>query len=188
MSAQGSFPELTEAGTLGASPGVVTRPDGAKVAPGGDMSLEKTANNLAEVNDKDKDGKASLSTRDTGSSRGDKPVDTSRQTGDVQTYLFYIQSVGWWATIIFFLAILGFVFSVSFPSESERMPASPWRHAGVRNADRLGSARRSCLGSVVGRRQRNGAQRQTGILAWRLWRPGLYRDPVSVCRKLVSQR
>lgn len=42
----------------------------------------------------------------------------SRRTGDVQIYLYYVRSVGWWATILFTLAISGFVFSVSFPSTS----------------------------------------------------------------------
>ncbi|KAK4247619.1 ABC transporter [Corynascus novoguineensis] len=40
----------------------------------------------------------------------------SRRTGDVQIYLFYIKSVGWWATLIFVVAITGFAFSLSFPT------------------------------------------------------------------------
>jgi ATP-binding cassette, subfamily C (CFTR/MRP), member 1 len=48
----------------------------------------------------------------------DKDVDgMSRRTGDVQIYLYYVRSVGWWATILFVIAITGFVFSVSFPSK-----------------------------------------------------------------------
>ncbi|KAK0613977.1 ABC transporter [Immersiella caudata] len=47
----------------------------------------------------------------------DKDVDgMSRRTGDVQIYLYYVRSVGWWATILFVIAITGFVFSVSFPT------------------------------------------------------------------------
>lgn len=40
----------------------------------------------------------------------------SRRTGDVQIYLYYVRSVGWWATVLFVLAITGFVFCVSFPT------------------------------------------------------------------------
>jgi hypothetical protein len=46
--------------------------------------------------------------------------DTSRRTGDIQIYLYYVKSVGWWATIIFAIAIIGFVFCVSFPSKRHR--------------------------------------------------------------------
>ena len=42
----------------------------------------------------------------------------SRQTGDVQIYLYYVRSVGWWASLLFVVAIIGFVFSMSFPSKS----------------------------------------------------------------------
>ena len=41
----------------------------------------------------------------------------SRRTGDIQIYLYYVRSVGWWATVLFVIAITGFVFSVSFPSK-----------------------------------------------------------------------
>lgn len=47
----------------------------------------------------------------------DAEAESSRQTGDVQIYLYYVKSVGWLATIIFVVAIIGFVFCVSFPSE-----------------------------------------------------------------------
>ncbi|GAB1316857.1 hypothetical protein MFIFM68171_07067 [Madurella fahalii] len=47
----------------------------------------------------------------------DKDTDgMSRRTGDVQIYLYYVRSVGWWATLLFVIAITGFVFSVSFPT------------------------------------------------------------------------
>ncbi|KAM7200841.1 hypothetical protein V8F20_005083 [Naviculisporaceae sp. PSN 640] len=40
----------------------------------------------------------------------------SRQTGDVQIYLYYIRSVGWWASLLFVVAMVGFVFCMSFPN------------------------------------------------------------------------
>lgn len=50
-----------------------------------------------------------------------QPVDdlsgTGRQTGDVQTYMYYVRSVGWVAALIFILSITGFVFSITFPSK-----------------------------------------------------------------------
>ncbi|KAK4238509.1 hypothetical protein C8A03DRAFT_43740 [Achaetomium macrosporum] len=43
-------------------------------------------------------------------------ADTGRRTGDVQIYLYYVKSVGWLASLIFVVAIVGFVFCLSFPS------------------------------------------------------------------------
>jgi ABC-type Mn2+/Zn2+ transport system ATPase subunit len=42
--------------------------------------------------------------------------DASRRTGDVQIYLYYVKSVGWFASLVFVVAITGFVFCISFPS------------------------------------------------------------------------
>lgn len=42
--------------------------------------------------------------------------EASRQTGDVQTYVYYAQSVGWFPVLIFAVAIIAFVFCYSFPS------------------------------------------------------------------------
>ncbi|KAK3322938.1 P-loop containing nucleoside triphosphate hydrolase protein [Apodospora peruviana] len=53
------------------------------------------------------------STRGVDGQSGD---DKSRRTGDVQIYLYYVRSVGWWATLLFVAAIVGFVFSMSFPT------------------------------------------------------------------------
>ena len=64
-----------------------------------EMSSDGTAVSSPDGDDKESDG-------------------MSRRTGDVQIYLYYVRSVGWWATILFTLAISGFVFSVSFPSKS----------------------------------------------------------------------
>jgi ATP-binding cassette, subfamily C (CFTR/MRP), member 1 len=64
-----------------------------------EMSSDDTAVSSPDGDDKEGDG-------------------MSRRTGDVQIYLYYVKSVGWWATILFTFAISGFVFSVSFPSTS----------------------------------------------------------------------
>lgn len=48
---------------------------------------------------------------------GDDSDHQSRRTGDVKIYMYYARSVGWLATLLFVVAITGFVFSVSFPSE-----------------------------------------------------------------------
>jgi ABC-type multidrug transport system fused ATPase/permease subunit len=42
--------------------------------------------------------------------------ESSRLTGDVAVYLYYIQAVGWIPTLIFIVAISAFVFCLSFPS------------------------------------------------------------------------
>lgn len=41
----------------------------------------------------------------------------NRQTGDVQIYLYYVRSVGWGASLLFIIAIICFVFCISFPSK-----------------------------------------------------------------------
>lgn len=45
-----------------------------------------------------------------------KEHDKTRQEGDIATYLYYVHSVGWVATMIFIVAMAGFVFCLSFPS------------------------------------------------------------------------
>ncbi|KAL5689629.1 hypothetical protein EMGR_008545 [Emarellia grisea] len=42
--------------------------------------------------------------------------DPRRQSGDLSIYLYYIRSIGWLPTVIFLVAISGFVFCISFPS------------------------------------------------------------------------
>ncbi|KAH8881037.1 P-loop containing nucleoside triphosphate hydrolase protein [Thozetella sp. PMI_491] len=77
--------------------------------------------------DVDRDGIISADTKDigygpsisSGESPSGKPLeqsDTSRQTSDMQIYLYYVRSVGWWASLIFVFAIIGFVFCTSFPN------------------------------------------------------------------------
>lgn len=41
----------------------------------------------------------------------------NRQTGDMQIYLYYVRSVGWGASLLFIIAIICFVFCISFPSK-----------------------------------------------------------------------
>jgi hypothetical protein len=48
----------------------------------------------------------------------EKEPTRSRQTGDMQIYLYYVRAVGWWPSMVFIAAITGFVFCISFPSES----------------------------------------------------------------------
>jgi len=80
--------------------------------------------------------------------------DLSRRTGDVQIYLYYVKSVGVWATLLFVAAIVGFVFCISFPSK--------FSGQGVQS-----QTNRLCrrLGSMVGCRQRDRSKRQIGVLA-----------------------
>jgi ATP-binding cassette, subfamily C (CFTR/MRP), member 1 len=50
--------------------------------------------------------------------RSSKEVaDVDRQTGDMQIYAYYVKAVGWSATIVFVIAIIGFVVCLSFPSK-----------------------------------------------------------------------
>lgn len=45
-----------------------------------------------------------------------KEHDKTRQEGDTATYMYYVKSVGWGATMVFIIAMAGFVFCLSFPS------------------------------------------------------------------------
>lgn len=47
----------------------------------------------------------------------EKESTSNRQTGDLQIYLYYVRSVGWWTSLVFIAAITGFVFCISFPSK-----------------------------------------------------------------------
>ncbi|KAK4208910.1 hypothetical protein QBC37DRAFT_60766 [Rhypophila decipiens] len=47
---------------------------------------------------------------------GDLVDRASRSTGDIQIYLYYVKSVGWWASLLFVVAMIGFVFCMSFPN------------------------------------------------------------------------
>lgn len=45
-----------------------------------------------------------------------KEHDKTRQEGDTATYMYYVKSVGWGPTMVFIVAMAGFVFCLSFPS------------------------------------------------------------------------
>ena len=90
---------------------------GSEVDAAGNIDLEKEKNDIAISQSPDTGSSASLSsTEGPGPQVGEDG--TSRRTGDVQIYLYYVKSVGWWATLIFVLAIVGFIFCTSFPSRS----------------------------------------------------------------------
>lgn len=48
-------------------------------------------------------------------------ADSSRRTGDVSIYLYYVNSVGWIPTIIFVVTITSFVFCITFPSKNSHL-------------------------------------------------------------------
>lgn len=80
----------------------------------------------------------------------------SRSTGDIQIYLYYIKSVGWWACLLFVVAMVGFVFCMSFPSKL--LPYSVLVSFGTDTLFR-------CLGPMVGCCQRGRPQRPSRVLA-----------------------
>lgn len=50
-------------------------------------------------------------------------IDEHSNSGDVSIYLYYARSIGWLPTMTFIVAISGFVFCISFPSECPKLPA-----------------------------------------------------------------
>ena len=46
----------------------------------------------------------------------DLEVDSTRRTGDLSIYLYYVQAVGWIPTVVFLVCITCYVFGISFPS------------------------------------------------------------------------
>ena len=53
---------------------------------------------------------------DTAPANKEESDDSLRRTGDSAIYLYYIRSVGWIPTILFVVAISGFIFCTSFPT------------------------------------------------------------------------
>lgn len=49
-------------------------------------------------------------------------IDEHGSSGDLSIYLYYARSIGWLPTITFIVAISGFVFCISFPSEYPKLP------------------------------------------------------------------
>lgn len=43
-------------------------------------------------------------------------IDKFGSGGDISIYLYYVRSIGWLPTVVFIVAITGFVFCISFPS------------------------------------------------------------------------
>lgn len=137
-----------------------------------DVALEKLPPSPTSVEDNKPGTEGGLTVSSTSSetvgrnstdNAADGGDDLSRRTGDVQTYLYYIRSVGWWATFLFVVAISGFAFCLSFPGKwSPCCPLSSLIHAGTSFTD---SKINSHLGGMVGRLQRGQSQWKSGILA-----------------------
>ncbi|KAB8271856.1 P-loop containing nucleoside triphosphate hydrolase protein [Aspergillus minisclerotigenes] len=65
----------------------------------------------------------------------DSEVDGPGAGGDISIYLYYVKSIGWLPTLIFIIAITGFVFCISFPSIwmnwwASSNEAEPGKHTG----------------------------------------------------------
>jgi ATP-binding cassette, subfamily C (CFTR/MRP), member 1 len=81
------------------------------------IGLDKDQDGMAVIQPKESDSDASFTLNETAYPREGEGADgTSRRTGEVQIYLYYIKSVGWIASLVFVVAITGFVFCISFPS------------------------------------------------------------------------
>ncbi|AEO64844.1 uncharacterized protein THITE_35966 [Thermothielavioides terrestris NRRL 8126] len=106
LTAQGSFSELNDAGGYVSSFSL----------PHADWSytVDDVDDQIVEAAALDKEREGITTARPKGSDSAE--ADTGRRTGDVQIYLYYVKSVGWWATILFVLAIVGFIFCMSFPN------------------------------------------------------------------------
>lgn len=122
IEAQGTFANLNDAGGYVSSFNLP--PADWTYAPENDdqvlqVVFDKEQEGTATTEPKDLDSGASLTSSETACA-GDGEDGTSRRTGDVQIYLYYVKSVGWWASLIFVFAIVGFVFCISFPSTFSR--------------------------------------------------------------------
>ncbi|KAB8210491.1 P-loop containing nucleoside triphosphate hydrolase protein [Aspergillus parasiticus] len=65
----------------------------------------------------------------------DSEVNGPGAGGDISIYLYYVKSIGWLPTLIFIIAITGFVFCISFPSIwmnwwASSNEAEPGKHTG----------------------------------------------------------
>ncbi|KAK0706203.1 P-loop containing nucleoside triphosphate hydrolase protein [Lasiosphaeria miniovina] len=110
IAAQGSYAALNDAGGY-VSSFALPRADWAGVAA--DTVDDGSSSSCTDF-DEERDG---TSLGESAPPRDDEPEpDTSRQMGDVQIYVYYVRSVGWWASLVFVVAIVGFVFCQSFPN------------------------------------------------------------------------
>lgn len=119
ISEQGTFADLNDAGGY-VSLFSLPRADRTYVHNDGDVVVDhyNDHDSIAVPHTKEIDSGLSLSSSETRCSREGEP-DSSRRTGDVQIYFYYVKSVGWWVTLVFVVAIVGFVFCVSFPSKCD---------------------------------------------------------------------
>lgn len=100
--------------------------------------------------------------------------DASRRTGDVTIYKYYLEMVGILNSVVFFIAVAIFTFSLAFPSE-------------CRNPLYLIKAHRCrCMGPMVGCRKRKapiqGPRHVFGCICF----PGSYGGAVVILRMLIS--
>ncbi|KAK4157426.1 ABC transporter [Chaetomidium leptoderma] len=118
ISAQGTFSDLNDTGGY-VSSFSLPRADWSYIPEEDDaivqVDLAKEQQGMATAELKESDSGASLNSSET-ACPGNREDGTSRRTGDVQIYLYYVRSVGWWASLIFVFAIIGFVFCLSFPT------------------------------------------------------------------------
>lgn len=163
MAGQGSFAELNDAGGYitslslsEASKTQVTNVSDEEFE--GSISQEKDRPAMTMVYPKERGSEGSLSSSETLGIR-DPEAEMSRQTGDVQIYMYYVKSVGWWASMVFVAAICGFVFCISFPSKCK----TSFYYA-VSDSRLLTMLCDRRLGAVVGGRQRRGTQLATRVL------------------------
>ncbi|AEO61238.1 ABC transporter [Thermothelomyces thermophilus ATCC 42464] len=130
IDSQGTFAQLDAAGGY-VSSFCLPRADWAYTPEDEDqrpeVALEKLPPSLTTVEDRsgvEGDSSASSTSSKTAynnnsnnnNNNADGGDGMSRRTGDIQIYLYYIKSVGWWATLIFVFAISGFAFCLSFPT------------------------------------------------------------------------
>jgi ATP-binding cassette, subfamily C (CFTR/MRP), member 1 len=120
ITAQGTFADLNGAGGY-VSSFSLPRADWTYIPEIHDeiiqVGLDKDQDGMAVIQPKESDSDASFTLNETAYPREGEGTDgTSRRTGDVQIYLYYIKSVGWIASLVFVVAITGFVFCISFPS------------------------------------------------------------------------
>ncbi|KAL2157845.1 hypothetical protein VTH06DRAFT_4897 [Thermothelomyces fergusii] len=97
-------------------PRSLTAADDPSGPDAGDSSASSTSSKTACKNSNNSSGNSDNNNNDDDDAAADGGDSMSRRTGDVQIYLYYIKSVGWWATFLFVAAISGFAFCLSFPT------------------------------------------------------------------------
>jgi hypothetical protein len=120
ITAQGTFAELNSAGGY-VSSFSLPRADWTYTPEGDDeiiqIGIDKDQVGMAIIQPRDSGSGVSLTSSETACPReGEGEDGTSRRTGDVRIYMYYVKSVGWFASLVFVFSIIGFVFCISFPS------------------------------------------------------------------------